>query len=580
MNKNLIMKCVRICLEECRFDTILLLFVSFALSMLPAIILILYNRMVSLLNQAGAGDIPITIGLMAGYCFLNFGQKSVYNFYNHYYLNYHTLLKFEKKMKKNFFEICYRLNLEDYLHPEIVNETRRAQNASINIFRVYQIAAEIVTAAIGILLVGGVVLSIHRFLIVFLLLAVIAPVADNTYQVIQKKGLMYRNTQDKKEEDEYFKLLTQPSYLKEIKVLNCFDFVLLKWLRARNLIMKSEKKSQTKMFIVSVVFCLIRLSGTVGAFYSLTTLFIGRQINLAEFSMAILTFTQITQLFNQLCVLLGNLSEFSVMVKPYFAFLEKTRKSAPNKNDKFSDDGRIELKNISYQYPNSDTWALHHIDFSIQQGDFVSIVGENGSGKTTLTKLLLGFLTPTEGGFVNSKGGVKSGCEEYLKEVSYIPQVFHCYQISIKDNLLFGRSIDPYLLDQSLKNIGLDDFINLKDACYGLEFGGMELSGGQKQRIAILRSLIKNGQLLIFDEPTSAIDPLQESVIYRSLLDAAKGKTTIMISHRLALTRQSNKIVVLKNGRVAESGNHESLMRKNGEYAKMWNAQSALYLTE
>ena len=118
-----------------------------------------------------------------------------------------------------------------------------------------------------------------------------------------------------------------------------------------------------------------------------------------------------------------------------------------------------------------------------------------------------------------------------------------------------------------------------KENLYGLEFGGIELSGGQKQRIAILRAMLKEANLLIFDEPTSAIDPLQESLIYHSLLSASNGKTAIMVSHRLALTRKSNLIIVLKNGEIIESGNHETLIKENGEYARMWKAQADLYKT-
>lgn len=579
MNKSLIIKCIKICFKECLLDTIFLIFVSFVLSIFPAIILLIYRCLILTLNQNTRSGIYITIVMIVSYCVLNYVQKNVYKFYNHYYLNYNTLLKFEKQMKKNFFKACCRLNLEDYFKPEIVNETRRAQNASINIFRVCQIIVEIITAAVGIMLIISVVLSVHRFLIIYLILVIVSPISDNIYQIYQKRTMFYKNTQKQKEEDEYLKFLTKPNHLKEIKILNCFDFIFMKWLMVHDFIMKAEKKAQTKIFIVSFLFCFIRLGGTVGAYYSLTSLFIGKQISLSEFSMAILTFDQITQLFNKLFSLFGNLSEFSVMVKPYFTFMEKTTKNMMDKSDAFSKDESVELINISYKYPNSNRWALRNITLSIRQGDFISIVGENGSGKTTLSKILLGFLTPTEGHITKGKRMVKGTNKDYLKSISYIPQVFNCYCISLKDNMLFGKMDPNNLLEQLLIDVGLSKFIDHIDTFYGLEFGGIELSGGEKQRIAILRSILKDGNLLIFDEPTSAIDSIQESLIYHFLLDLAKGKTTIMISHRLSLAKQSNQIVVLKDGKIIEIGNHESLMKKNGEYANMWIAQSSLYLT-
>lgn len=563
---NNIRKSIKICFRVCPFDSILLIFISCFLSIMPTFILYVYNYLIANLNK-----IELSILLLIRYCFLNFLQRSIYNFYNHYYLNYHTLLKFEKQIKLHFFKVCSKLNLEDYYLPEIVNQTRRAQNASINIFRVYQIVIEIIASVIGILSICGIMFSIHPTLIFYLLLAIVSPVADNIYLVIQKRYLLYNNTQDQKEEDEFIKFLTKPEHLKEIKILNCFNFIFHKWEKSRQAIVQTEQRSQLKILIVSIVFNLIKVVGIIGAYRSMTSLYITQQISLAEFSMAILTFSQITQLFNQLFDLFGNLSEFAIMVKPYFVFLEKT----VNRNQDVNNDKRLAqtiiANNISYQYPKTDSWAIKNINLTIKQGDFISIVGENGSGKTTLSKILLGLLIPTKG-FINFMDK-----KELLADISYVPQIFNCYCVSIMDNILLGKNDNNHKLDQAFDDIDLSNLKNQKKDLYGLEFGGIELSGGQKQRISILRAMFKKADILIFDEPTSAIDPLQESLIYHALLKASKGKTTIMVSHRLALTRKSNLIIVLKNGEIVERGTHEELIKQNGEYARMWKAQADLY---
>lgn len=578
---RIICKSIKICFKECLSDSIILPLVSIFLSIFPAVILYTYNCLISNLDV-----LHTAVLLILCYCFLCALQKSIYNYYNHYYLNYVSLLRFEKKMKHSFFGICSQLNLEDYFIPEIVNETRRAQNASINIFRVYQIIVEIVATVIGIFLTGGIVFSIHSSLILFLILTTISPIADNIYQIIQKKYLLYENTQKQKEEDEYIKFLTKPENLKEIKVLKCFSFVFNKWLKSHESIMSVQQKTQTKILIVSVIFSLIRIGGTVGAYWNITGLFATQQIDLAEFSMAILTFSQIKQLFNQLFPLFGNLSEFSIMVRPYFDFLDRTCK----KNTTKPMSGKpifeqtisrnIVLKDISYKYPNAASLALKNINLTIRSGDFISIVGENGSGKTTLTKILLGLLNPTSGclQFKPYESNMPNQTDNSISNISYIPQVFNCYCVSVKNNILFGKSAKKDRLQQSLTDIGLTELEDRIDDLYGLEFGGIELSGGQKQRIAILRAIYKEANMFIFDEPTSAIDPLQESLIYHALLDVSKGKTSIMVSHRLALTRQSDLIVVLKDGEIIEMGKHEELLNKNGEYATMWKAQSELYL--
>mgnify|MGYP000901808523 CR=1 FL=1 len=573
MNKNII-RCICICFKETFKGSALLIVVSLLLSSFPVLGLRIYSSLVShLSNLASGNELAIPLCLILIYSAFLYLQKLIYNYYNHYYLNYKTLLKFEKNIKMYFYKVCNKLEYEDYLYPENVNETKRAQNASINIFRVFQIVVEIFSAILGVCLIGGLVFSIKKSMIVFLLLAIMSPVADNIYQIIQKRYLLYKNTQNRKEEDEYTNFLTKSELLKEIRILKCFDFIFNKWLLISKSIYNSEKKSRRKTLLVSIIFAIIRLAGTIGAYFSAVQLFVSNEISLAEFSVTILVFAQITQLFNQLFSLFGNLSEFSIMVKPFFDFEKKAsskenRNNLEQKNDEF-----IHIDDVSYMYPSAGSFALKNISLKIRKGDFVSIVGDNGSGKTTLSKILLGFLSPTSG-CIRVNGG-----NAVTNNTSYIPQLFNCYCVSIRDNILFGNFLDLDILDDYLQSIGLYEFVDKKNESYGLEFGGIELSGGQKQKLAILRAICKEADILMFDEPTSAIDPVQESLIYRKLLEISQGKTTIMVSHRLALTKRSDLIVVLHDGEIHEMGDHQSLLSRNGIYKEMWDAQSGLYIT-
>lgn len=567
MNKSLLIKSIKLCYKECPLDSILLVVVSLVLSTLPVVTLSFYQKFISTFSIE-YHNIICSILLLIGYCILNFIQRSIFHFYHHYYLNYQSLLRFEKKIKIKFFSICSELNLEDYLSPEIVNETKRAQNASINIFRLYQIIVEMTIAIIGFFLIGSFVLYIHPTLIFFLFLSVVPSIADQIFKIIEKKFLLYQNTQKQKEEEVYLKFLTRSEHIKEIKILKCFDFIFSKWQSAYQVILEMERKSQTKILILSLFFHFIKWIGMIGAYWSITVLLIEQKIRLAEFSMIILAFSKITESFQQLCALFGNLSEFSIMVEPYFIFAEKLKKEKPKKERICEEHLAVQLKQVSFHYPNSSVWALKDISLTIQKGEFLSIVGENGAGKTTFSKILLGFFTPV-------KGEVSLLAD--WKKIAYIPQNFHCYCISIKENIFFGNSEEGNKVEQLLDAISLTDLKGKEESLYGLEFGGMELSGGQKQKIAILRAMVKKADLLIFDEPTSAIDPLQESFIYHTILELTKGKTTIMVSHRLALTRYSDRIVVLKQGEILESGDFQTLMEQNGEYARMWNAQAGLY---
>ncbi|GHU40467.1 ABC transporter ATP-binding protein [Clostridia bacterium] len=613
-NSNMIFRCLTICFVACPVDSLLLALALFVLAVFPAVLLGSYHALVSQLMVFDT-NLRLPLLLLSLYCLILFVSKSLSDFYHHYWLNYHTLLTFEKKIKKCFYHICGELELADYLQADIVNGTKRAQNASVNIFRLYQIIVAIFSSCFGILLIGGIVFSIHKNLLLFLFLTILPPVAEQAYQIVQKRYLLYKNTQEAKEAEAYEQLLIKPESMKEIKVLHCFDFVFGKWKRASNRILKTELHTQNKLFFVSFLLQIIRLAGMIGAYGSVTSLFIGKQINLAEFSVMILTFSQITQLFQQLFSLFGNLSEFSVMVKPFFVFLEKTEKEGELHDDSVClessknhiDENLIQLNNVSFRYPEAKTFAIKNINLNVRRGDFIYIVGENGSGKSTLSKLLLGLLSPTEGqiredfdeghepyqnldSFSLTENQIRKSKEtdtesfvpynDSYQKKSCLTQQFQCYGICLRDNVLFGRNMDEHMFDESLQEIGLGNLIQKKDTLYGLEFGGIELSGGQKQRLAMLRAMLKQADFLVLDEPTSAIDALEESRIYRALQQAAKGKTTVMISHRLALAKDADMVLLLKDGRILEQGKHRELLRKNGEYARMWQTHANLYATE
>jgi len=192
-------------------------------------------------------------------------------------------------------------------------------------------------------------------------------------------------------------------------------------------------------------------------------------------------------------------------------------------------------------------------------------------------QMILGLLKPTEGEiYINHKDNDPID-QSYLHNKSYIPQSFHCYPVSLIENITFEKDNPETHLCDRMEKYGSERLIPYRHEKYGLAYGGLELSGGQKQRISIIRGANKKADVILFDEPTSAIDPMQEGKIYDNILELIKGKTAIMISHRLALARYSDRIIVLKQGEIIEKGTHHELLREKGEYYKMWSKQAKLY---
>lgn len=239
------------------------------------------------------------------------------------------------------------------------------------------------------------------------------------------------------------------------------------------------------------------------------------------------------------------------------------------------------LNRVSFRYPNAKQDALHDVNLTIHPGETIALVGENGSGKTTLCRLLLGLYPPSEG---SVKLNGLPVCELEKDRASAVFQNYNKYKMTLQDNIRMScmeKGTTDHELNTLCRTAGVDlDNPALTDGVQTMlsrEFDGAELSGGQWQRIAIARGLYRNADFIVLDEPTSAIDPLEETQLYQGFSELCKEKTAVIVTHRLGSARIADRIVVLKDGQIVEEGTHASLLQKNGEYSRMYAAQSQWY---
>lgn len=254
---------------------------------------------------------------------------------------------------------------------------------------------------------------------------------------------------------------------------------------------------------------------------------------------------------------------------------EYTEKTSDNKQT-FSFKDKIEFKGVSFGYPGAQQDTIHNLSFDISKNKKVAIVGNSGSGKTTTANLLALLYKPETGGiFIDGVNIEEFDHSDYLRSVGYIGQETFIYHDTIKENIRFGLERSDQEIIEAAKLADAHDFIINTDRGYDTIIGdqGIKLSGGQRQRIAIARIILRNPDILLLDEATSSLDNISEKKIIDSVQLLSENMTVITIAHRLSTIQGADVIHVMRSGEIVESGAHDALMDKKGEYYQLYLGQ-------
>lgn len=244
----------------------------------------------------------------------------------------------------------------------------------------------------------------------------------------------------------------------------------------------------------------------------------------------------------------------------------------------------VTFRGVSFAYPDAERAVLRDVDFTLRPGEKIALVGENGAGKSTLVKLMLGLYRPTRGQVLIDGQDLAALDPEAVRRLfAAVFQDFVPYQFPVRENIAFGRLGEAAEADvrRAAALSGAAPFIETLPERYetllGRPLGGIDLSGGQWQKLAIARALVRDAAVVILDEPTAALDPKAEADVYRQFSEITRGRTTVLISHRLGSARLADRILVLKAGRLIEEGTHEALVRQDGEYGRLFRLQAQWY---
>lgn len=367
---------------------------------------------------------------------------------------------------------------------------------------------------------------------------------------------------------------------REVRILNAFGMVYLYLAKFSNayysILRRFRKKANTSTELQAVL-------GFVRDFFTYYILAKNAalgNISTGDFIFYLTLVVGFSEWLNNFTGHIMSLKRISIGCGKYREFVDE--KKDEDKKPDIDAINDIELKNLSFQY-DEDSKILKNINLSMKRGDSVAIVGENGAGKTTLIKVLAGLYKPTAGEiYVNGKDFNNFSSESIYKRTSILFQDYFMLPGTLLENM-DNKSLDEKKATEFVEKLGLKDRIyglrdGLQSEVIDVESNKIEgFSGGELQRILLIKSLMKESDILILDEPTAALDPISEEKLYNEYKDFSRDKISIFISHRITSTRFCDKIIYLENGEIAEYGTYEELMKLDGKYKKMFDLQAKYY---
>lgn len=378
----------------------------------------------------------------------------------------------------------------------------------------------------------------------------------------------------------YTDTLLLPNYQKDLRLNNLDGLMLQQYDKFSDTTVEEITKFSFKTAVLKVVNAILNYL-ELGAIYILVAYqTIVNDLMVSVFTLNVSLATNLYTNLNQITSDVVEYNRYYNYLKPLIEVLG-LEKVDYNKGVKLSDFQKIEFRNVSFKYPNSEKLVLDNVSFVINKGDKIALVGLNGAGKSTIVKLICRLYDVSSGEIlVNDRNILEYSLDSYYDVISAVFQDYKIFAVSIEDNILIDKQKD---INKIINELGLDKVIDKLPhkikTMYSKEYNkdGVLLSGGETQKIAIARALAKESQFLLLDEPTSALDPIAEADIYANFKELAINRTAIYISHRLASAIFCDKILVLDDGKIKDFDTHENLMKKNSMYSRLFNLQKENY---
>ncbi|MDE7050280.1 MAG: ABC transporter ATP-binding protein/permease [Lactobacillus sp.] len=428
-------------------------------------------------------------------------------------------------------------------------------------------------------------LARYNWWLALLLLVVMVPQSISYYRIQQQSfETMVERSKNARYLHYYSGLLLDRRDAKEVRLFNMFPKIIEKYISLFEQTKKDVNQIRRKQLATSSLFVVLTVGVFGYGFYWFTNSVRTGALEVGVLLMFVSVIGYISTSMARVVEDSSLLYDSLLWIEKYFNFLEY-QDNFENGTQDFPDDfENLNVKNLSFTYPFSDTEILHNVSFSVKSGEKVAIVGENGSGKSTLVKLLMRFYDPTNGKISVDNYDLKDiNLFDLHKNLSATFQDFSRFKLTLKENVITGYSFNKDRVNNVLKAAGLgdllvNDHLNLNTMLAKDFENGTDLSGGQWQKVALARDLYANGNIEFLDEPTAALDAKSEAEIYQRFLKENDKKTIFFVTHRLSAVRFADKVLFLDGGKISGFDTHTNLLHTNPKYKEMYDLQKDAYL--
>lgn len=503
------------------------------------------------------------------------------------------LVKVSGKVQRELMEKARLIDLKCYDIPEYYDDFVIAASQSEDmITKAIMSIGRIVSGVLAMLISGTFIVTLNPMVAVFPVIGFIINIV--TRFIITKLEYQFSIEQKKirRKADYSRRVFYQPEYAKEIKLTGIEEALMEQYNEAIAEERKIALKYSLKILPPTLInwICTYTLCQFFAVPVYLAYLAIEKQtIRLGEVASLKNATNEIKYRLDQMNYALVDFQTVGQYAEKFRRFMDYEINIEGCEGDEpLPEDCTLELKNVGFKYKDGERYVLKNVSMTIRKGEKLALVGENGAGKTTLIKLIMRLYDVTEGEI--TFGGVdirKLNTRAYREKIGAVFQDFQIYGATLAENVKmdYTEERDSSEIIHALERADFRDKLDKLPDSISTELtkefseNGTILSGGESQKAAIARIFIKDAPVAILDEPSSALDPIAEYRLNKSMLDNAENQAVILISHRLSTTKDADRIILLENGTVAESGTHTELLEKGGTYAKMWNVQAEKYCT-